>query len=181
LREIDLDEGIAAALDALYADRLAMLCGAGLSMASPSNLPSAAELASKAKRKYDSLYGSTRPPLPPSIAEQAEFFFQHSELGTMYLRTLIDAHAFAGPPNAGHTAVADLLLVRAIQTAVSTNVDTLIEAAGMLLRGQVGVGIERRTVAALAPDISPYSRSTGAGHLTETTQCGLLGSSPSTQ
>jgi hypothetical protein len=155
LREIDLDEGIAAALDALYADRLAMLCGAGLSMASPSSLPSAAELASKAKRKYDSLYGSTRLPLPPSIAEQAEFFFQHSELGTMYLRTLIDAHAFAGPPNAGHTAVADLLLVRAIQTAVSTNVDTLIEAAGMLLRGQVGVGIERRTVAALAPDISP--------------------------
>jgi hypothetical protein len=155
LREIDLDEGIASALDALYADRLAMLCGAGLSMANPSNFPSAAQLASTAKRKYDSLYGATRPPLPPSIEEQAEFFFQRGELGTMYLRTLIDAHAFAGPPNAGHTAIADLLLVRAIQTAVSTNVDTLIEAAGLLLLGQVGVGIERRTVAALAPDISP--------------------------
>jgi hypothetical protein len=98
LREIDLDEGIASALDALFADRLAILCGAGLSMASPSNLPSAAQLASQAKRKYDSIYGATRAPLPPSIEEQAEFFFKRGELGTMYLRALIDAHAFAGPP-----------------------------------------------------------------------------------
>jgi hypothetical protein len=154
LREIDLDEGIAVALDALHADRLAVLCGAGLSMASPSNLPSAAQLATEAKRKYDSIYGATRPPLLPSIEEQAEFFFQRGELGTMYLRILIGPHAFAGPPNAGHTAVADLLLVRAIRTAVSTNVDTLIETAGMLLLGQVGAGIERRMVAALPPEIS---------------------------
>jgi hypothetical protein len=155
MQELNLEEGIAVALDALYADRLAILCGAGLSMASPSNLPSASWLASEAKRKYDSTYGTTRPPLPKAIEEQAEFFFQRGELGTIYLRTLIDAHAFAGPPNAGHTAVADLLLVRAIQTAVSTNVDTLIETAGMLLLGQVGAGIERGIVAALPPDISP--------------------------
>jgi hypothetical protein len=158
LREIDLDVGIAAALDSIYADRLAILCGAGLSMASPSNLPSAAQLASTAKREYDSRYGATRAPLPTSIEEQAEFFFQRGELGTMYLRTLIDVHAFAGRPNAGHTAVADLLLVRAIQTAVSTNVDTLIVAAGLLLLGQVGVGIERKAVAALAPEISPLNK-----------------------
>jgi hypothetical protein len=133
LREIDLEEGIRIALDALHADRLAVLCGAGLSMASPSNLPSAAQLASEAKRKYDSTSGATRDPLPPGIEEQAEFFFQRDELGTIYLRTLIDAHTFAGPPNPCHTAVADLLLVHAIQTAVSTNVDTLIEAAGVSL------------------------------------------------
>lgn len=155
MREIDLDEGIAATLDALHADRLAVLCGAGLSMASPSNLPGAAQLASQAKEKYDSLYGISRDPLPSGIEEQAEFFFQRGQLGTFYLRTLIDLHSFAGPPNAGHTAIADLLLVRAIQTAVSTNVDTLIETAGMPLLGRVGVGIERAGVAALAPDISP--------------------------
>jgi hypothetical protein len=155
LREIDLEEGIAAALDALHADRLVVLCGAGLSMAGPSNLPGAAQLAAEAKRKYDSLYGTSRPPLPPGIEEQAELFFQRGELGTFYLRTLIDHHAFAGPPNSGHTAVADLLMVRAIQTAVSTNVDTLIETAGTLLLGQVGAGIDRGGVASLAPDISP--------------------------
>jgi hypothetical protein len=165
LREIDLEEGIRIALDALHADRLAVLCGAGLSMASPSNLPSAAQLASEAKRKYDSTYGVTRDPLPLGIEEQAEFFFQRDQLGTIYLRTLIDAHAFAGPPNPGHTAIADLLLVHAIQTAVSTNVDTLIEAAGVSLLGQVGVGIERRTVAALAPDISPLLKIHGCWSL----------------
>jgi hypothetical protein len=62
LREIDLDEGIEGALDALHADRLALLCGAGLSIAAPSNLPGAAQLASQAKRKYDPLYGIGRDP-----------------------------------------------------------------------------------------------------------------------
>lgn len=33
---IDPQEGVEKALDALFADRLALLCGAGLSMAAPS-------------------------------------------------------------------------------------------------------------------------------------------------
>jgi len=169
LREIDLDEGIASTLDALHADRLGVLCGAGLSMASPSNLPSAAQLASEAKRKYDATYGATRSPLPSGIEEQAEFFFQRGELGTVFLRTLVDQHAFAGHPNAGHTAVADLLLVRAIQTGVSTNVDTLIETAGVLLFGRVGAGIDRAAVAALPPDTSPLLKIHGCWSNPDTT------------
>jgi hypothetical protein len=86
--EIDLQAGIDKALDALFADRLALLCGAGLSMAAPSNLPSAALLARKAKVKYDATYGGSRPPLPDSIDEQAEFFFARGELATVYLRML---------------------------------------------------------------------------------------------
>jgi uncharacterized membrane protein len=126
LDEISLDQGIEIALTALHADRLALLCGAGLSMADPSNLPSAAQLASEAKRTHDTQYGATRPPLPAGIEEQAEYFFQRGELGTVYLRTFIDPHAFAGHPNAGHTDVANLLLVRAIQIAVSTNVAVVV-------------------------------------------------------
>jgi hypothetical protein len=95
-------------------------------MADPSNLPSAAQLASEAKRTHDTQYGATRPPLPAGIEEQAEYFFQRGELGTVYLRTFIDPHAFAGHPNAGHTAVANLLLVRAIQIAASTNVAVVV-------------------------------------------------------
>jgi hypothetical protein len=165
LREIDVDEGICIALDALFADRLAVLCGAGLSMASPSNLPSAAQLAARAKERYDSTYGATRPLLPPAIGDQAEFFFQRGELATVYLRTLIDPHAFAGPPNAGHRAIADLLLVRAIKTAISTNVDTLIETAGMMLYGHIGAGIEKTSVAALPPEISPLLKIHGCWSL----------------
>ena len=71
---VDLENGVAKALDALYADRLVLLCGAGLSMADPSALPSAATLATKAKRKYDATYGAGRDPLPELIDDQAEFF-----------------------------------------------------------------------------------------------------------
>jgi hypothetical protein len=153
--EIDLHAGVAKALDALFADRLALLCGAGLSMATPSSLPSAAALAWKAKQKYDATYGADRDPLPDSIDDQAEFFFNRGELATVYLRTYVDHDAFAAEPNSGHFAAADLLLTGAITTAVSTNVDTLIETAGNMLFGQVGAGVSRTRVAALAPNVSP--------------------------
>lgn len=153
--EIEFEFGVAKALDALLSDRLALLCGAGLSMAPPSSLPSAAELAWKAKQKYDATYGATRPPLAESIDDQAEFFFDQGELDTVYLRKYIDHNAFAGRPNGGHFAAADLLLTGAIRTAVSTNVDTLIETAGNYLFGQVGAGITRNSVAALTPETAP--------------------------
>lgn len=149
MREIDLESGLQFALDALHGDRLALLCGAGLSR--PSGLPSAAQLASAAKRKYDGLYGATRPPLAESIDDQAEFFFRRDELATVYLRSFVDPHAFSGPPNQGHMAVADLLLVGGIHTAASTNVDDLIETAGNMLHGNIAIGIDDVTMAQALP------------------------------
>lgn len=155
MEKIDFDKGVADVLDSLLNDRLVLLAGAGLSMSSPSSLPSAAALATSAKQKYEAMYGNTRAPLAADVESQAEFFFQRGELGTVYFRTLVDQNAFAGRPNPGHSAAADLLLVRAIQTAITTNVDTLIETAGQHLFGQVGVGIDRDRVATLPPDVSP--------------------------
>ena len=155
MKQVSFDEGVADALDSLLSDRLAILLGAGLSMAPPSNLPSAAAIAAAAKQKYDATYGVTRAPLPAGVEDQAEFFFQRGELGTVYFRSLVDQNAFAGQPNAGHYASADLLLVRGVQTAVTTNVDALIETAGSLLLGQIGVGIDGHVVAALPPDTAP--------------------------
>lgn len=155
MKQISLDEGLEVAFDAIIGNRLALLCGAGLSMSSPSSLPSAPALAAQAKRKYAAKYGGTRPPLPDGIEEQADFFFQRGELGTLYLRTFIDPHAFASPYNEGHAAVADLLLVGGISTAVSTNVDTLIEDAGQALFGHIASGMDRESVAGLPPDVSP--------------------------
>ncbi len=165
MRAIDLGEGVAFAIDALLNERLAILCGAGLSMAPPSNLPSAAALAAEAKRKYDARYGASRPSLPSGIEEQAEFFFRQGDLGTVYLRTFIDKDAFAGPPNPGHEAVADLLMVRGIQTAISTNVDVMIETAGQLLFGQIGVGFCRDSIARLQPDVAPLLKIHGCWSL----------------
>ena len=153
--EIDSQVGLEMAMDALLARRLALLCGAGLSMATPSSLPSAANLAQRAKAQYDAHFGNTRPPLPNSIDEQAQFFFERDELSTVYLRTYVDHNVFASQPNDAHIAAADLLLTGAITTAVSTNVDRLIEVAGTLLFGQIGAGTDRDQVAALPPTTAP--------------------------
>src|SRR4051812_6479525 len=115
MRTITVEEGVQQAFDSLFSDRLVLLAGAGLSMAPPSSLPSAANIAFAAKRKYAAVYGATRLPLPNSVDEQAQFFFLQNELATVYFRTLIDPNAFSSRPNAGHFAIADLLLVRAIQ------------------------------------------------------------------
>lgn len=155
MEEITFDVGVDAALNSLLSNRLALLAGAGLSMAPPTCLRAAADIAALAKQKYDATFGATRPPLPSGIEDQAEFFFGRGELATVYFRTLIDQNAFAGQPNPGHYAVADLLLVRTIQTAVTTNVDAIIEAAGLMLFGQVGTGVDRNSVVSLPVDTSP--------------------------
>ena len=124
-------------------------------MAAPSSIPSAAQLAHSAKEKYDATFGSTRPPLPEAIEDQAQFFFNQDELYTVYLRTYIDRDAFSGWPNSGHFSVADLMLTGGIKTTVSTNVDTLIEAAGNMLFGHIGSGVCRMHMLNLPDDKAP--------------------------
>lgn len=144
---ITTDDAIVAALDGILNNRLVLIAGAGLSMAAPSNLPSAAKIAQDAKIEYDARYGGIHPPLPPGIEDQAEKFFAAGELG-IYLKEYVDQDVFAALPNAGHVAVADLLLSHGLQAAVTTNVDILIETAGQHLMGQVFTGLDGTAVAA---------------------------------
>jgi hypothetical protein len=155
MQRIEFHLGIQEALGSLFAERLTLLAGAGLSMAAPSSLPSAHTIAVEAKRRYDALHGASQAPLPLAIEEQAEFFFQRDELASVYFRTLIDQNVFAAPPNEGHYAVADLLLVQGIETAVTTNVDVLVETAGLNLYGQIETGLDQAQMAALPPRTSP--------------------------
>lgn len=94
--QIMFDNGEAGAVNA----------GAGLSMAAPSNLPSAARIAADAKAEYDSRYDGIKPPLPAGIDDQAEMFFQAKELG-VYLTEFVDQDVFTAQPNTGHVAVAE--------------------------------------------------------------------------
>jgi hypothetical protein len=158
-------DGIDLAFTALLAQRLAVIAGAGLSMAAPSHIPSAGKLAERAKAVYGVQWGAAKQPLPDDIEAQAEFFFGHNELQTVYLATLIDRHAFAGRPNPGHLAIADLMLSQAIQTVVTTNVDTLVETAGNELFGQIEAGIDGVAVAALPPDTAPLLKIHGCRHV----------------
>lgn len=148
------DDAIIAALTGILDNRLVLIAGAGLSMAAPSNLPSAAKIAQDAKAEYDARYGGIRPPLPAGIEEQAEMFFAAGELG-VYLKEYVDQDVFASQPNAGHVAIADLLLSRGFQAAVTTNVDILIETAGQHLLGQVFTGIDGTAVAAAPGGAAP--------------------------
>lgn len=151
---ITTQNALTMALDGILNNRLVLVAGAGLSMAAPSNLPSAARIAADAKAEYDSRYGGIKPPLPASIEDQAEMFFQAKELG-IYLKEFVDQDVFAAQPNAGHVAVADLLLSHGLQAAVTTNVDILIETAGQSLLGQVFTGIDGTALAAAPGGTAP--------------------------
>lgn len=153
--QLDFAAGVELAFDAIVQDRLAFICGAGLSMAGPSNIPSAWTVASSAKREYDAIYGMANDPLSEDIEEQAEFFHEKGQLATTYLTKLIDNDTFSAPPNNGHLAVADFLLTKAAQIAVSTNVDALIESAGDQLFGGVVTATRRDDAAAFYPENAP--------------------------
>lgn len=151
----DFEEGVQLAFDAIVEDRLALICGAGLSMADPSNIPSAWAVAASAKQKYDAIYGVEEIPLSEDIEEQAEFFHNQGRLSTTYLTRLVDIDTFSAPPNAGHFAVADFLLTKTAQIAVSTNVDALIEFAGDQLFGGIVTATRRDDAAAFYPAKAP--------------------------
>ena len=123
-----IEDGVRLAYHSIREDRLAIIVGAGLSI--PSGLFSGAGVAWAAKQSYDLDRESGEPELSEHIEEQANFFYAKDQLATYYIPRLVPKHAFAGKPNEGHTAVADLLLTRAVRVVVSTNYDRLIEAAG---------------------------------------------------
>src|SRR3546814_20100838 len=106
MHQSDFDTGVQVALDSLLAERLALLAGAGLSMAHPSSLPSAATIAAEAKRKYDAIHAIGRAPLTPDIEQQTKFFFQWGEIASVYLQTRIVSNILSEPHNQGNFPIA---------------------------------------------------------------------------
>ncbi len=115
-------------LASMEAGRLVILCGAGLSMAPPSSLPSAWSVAASC---YDRYVMSIDPACPPELRGDlealAEIFARDDTLGSVFIEALVPWESFVRPPNAGHAAVADFLITRMAAGAVSANYDNLIE------------------------------------------------------
>lgn len=113
-------------------DRLALLCGAGLSMSAPTDLPSAATLAALCADQYREVTGTALPADTSGDLERLSDHFLSIHRFRDLLR-FVPWHLFQRNPNAGHAAVADFLCCHAFAMAATTNYDTHIESAALEL------------------------------------------------
>ncbi len=126
-----MDDNLASKLlGSIAADNLVIFCGAGLSMAPPSSLPSARQVAIDCFPKYEAAIAAHLPPnAREDLEAQARFSFQRNELQKLFLAKLVTWRPFFRNPNKGHFAVADLLAVAAVRSGITTNFDFLVEHA----------------------------------------------------
>jgi NAD-dependent SIR2 family protein deacetylase len=121
-------------LGSIASDNLVVFCGAGLSMAPPSSVPSARDVAIDVYEKYRQAIG---PILPATIRENLEelckFAWARGELHKLLVEKLVQWRPFFGNPNGGHFAIADFLGASALRLAITTNFDTLVEEAARAL------------------------------------------------
>jgi len=117
-------------LASIEADRLVAFCGAGLSMASPSDVPGVAGLFATCVPKYEQIIGMQLPAhAKASLEELAKYALGRHELPQIFIHRVIDWYRFIRNPNKGHRAIADLLACKALCAGVTTNVDPLVEQA----------------------------------------------------
>lgn len=127
-----LDDIAQLLLGSIDSDRLAIFIGAGLSMAPPSGVPSAARLAGEIAETYEQ-NGALPSGLDRADLEQVtRLIYQNNHSGLLFTR-LVNWRPFRLNSNAGHTAVADLLGCGAFEYGVSTNYDVLVERAAETL------------------------------------------------
>lgn len=113
-------------LGSIHANRLVLLCGAGLSIPDPSNLMAALRVSQACYDDYRAI-AVLPPAMRDNIAELAAHFHATGEFESIFIGRLVPWNALVGDPNKGHAAVADFLISRAADAALSANVDTLIE------------------------------------------------------
>lgn len=122
--ELDLATRLLASING---DKLVIFCGAGLSMAKPSNLPSAKDLALRCNTKSEDI-GNKKfdEHLKENLEEIAKYFYESNQF-TVFINQIVPWEVFTTEPNCGHEAIADFLTCNIIEFAVSTNQDCLIE------------------------------------------------------
>jgi hypothetical protein len=115
-------------LASMDAGRLVVLCGAGLSMAPPSNLPSARRVAEMC---FDAHQVRVDPHIDPALRQDLEALAEHfarlNMLKSQFIEHLVPWKEFQRPPNSGHAAIADFLITKAALAGLSSNYDILIE------------------------------------------------------
>ncbi|SFJ53534.1 SIR2 family protein [Bradyrhizobium sp. cf659] len=113
-------------LGSIEANRLMLLCGAGLSIPSPSSLLPAWKVAEICYEKWRAIEVLPEP-LRNDLDALAGHFHQAGHFKDRFLG-LVPWAELLGQPNAGHAAVSDLLVARAAHSILSANFDPLIES-----------------------------------------------------
>jgi hypothetical protein len=113
-------------LGAIETDSLMFLCGAGLSAAAPSSLPSAMAVSRICYDKWQPTE-ALDPALRDDIDRLAGHFHARGDFEKVFLQ-LVPWNELVGDPNSGHAAIADFLISRAAHAALSANFDPLIES-----------------------------------------------------
>ena len=112
----------------MNAGRLVILCGAGLSMAQPSNLPAAWKVAEMCFDEYKlKIDPSIDMALRHDLEALAEHFVGLKNLKTVFIENIVPWVEFERPPNPGHAAIADFLITKNFAAGLSGNYDKLIE------------------------------------------------------
>ena len=114
-------------LGAIETDLLVFLCGAGLSLPSPSDLLSAVKVAQICYDRWQSIE-ILDPAFRNDVDRLAAHFYARGDFNKVFIRRLVPWNELVGRPNSGHAAIADLLISRGAYAALSTNFDSLIES-----------------------------------------------------
>src|SRR5579863_10531230 len=111
-------------LEAIAANRLIVLSGAGLSMAAPSNLPSAATVAHSCTETYAKCTGTVLDAaLQEDLGAMSLHFRNENRFENFFIARLVPWGLLNGLPNAGHEAIADFLAAGLVVGVPTTNFD----------------------------------------------------------
>jgi hypothetical protein len=152
-----------ALLGSIAAGRLVILCGAGLSMAMPSRLPSAREVAQICFDRYSARIDNTiNPAIRDDLEAVAEWAKAHVDFRSVFIKTLVPWDRFYTPPNQGHEAIADFTLTKATAACLTANYDILVERCGWNWGSQFPTALDGAEATATQGQ-SPYLKFHGCG------------------
>lgn len=150
-------------LGAIEADTLVFICGAGLSMPSPSDLPSAVRVS---RICYDTWKHMEvlDPDLRDDIDRLAAHFHVRGDFEKVFIRRLVPWNKLVGRSNNGHAAIADLLISRAAHAALSANFDPLIERWAEERKIAMRGALNGQEAVSFSADASPLIKFHGCMH-----------------
>jgi hypothetical protein len=111
-------------LGSIETNSLVFLCGAGLSMAPPTSLPSAVSVSRHCYDKWVPIE-LLDPALRDDVDKLAAHFHTAGEFEKFI--KIVPWNELVGQPNKGHAAISDLLVCRGAHAALSANFDPMIE------------------------------------------------------